>query len=226
MRLSESEHRGVFTVFHAVFIIIFRLIKFVRPFQESKLFAYLLTVLISMVPAQRTVPLINHILSILLAVAVVHLALYLAGSKVGFMGAVQLAVLIGLLFLHTPLAIVHLKYTVFLAVLVCTVAFQLVVFILSILAVVKTVPKFSLYISRVITVYDAVVSVQGFFCFQVTKKNTSVTHIDSRYLLNRILLLCLYHNRQKHQKRNQCHTFLHSSFFQNPTLFIHNYYFL
>lgn len=102
MRLPESEHRGVFTVFHAVFIIIFRLIKFVRPFQESKLFAYLLTVFISMVPAQRTVPLINHILSILLAVAVVHLTLYLAGSKVGFMGAVQLAVLIGLLFLHTP----------------------------------------------------------------------------------------------------------------------------
>ena len=108
MRLPESEHRGVFTVFHAVFIIIFRLIKFVRPFQESKLFAYLLTDLISMVSAQRTVPLINNILSILLAVAVVHLALYLAGSKVGFMGAVQLAVLIGLLFLHTPLTLVYL----------------------------------------------------------------------------------------------------------------------
>ena len=95
------------------------------------------------------------------------------------MRTVQFPVFIRLLFFQSPLIGVHLEDTVFASLFISTLTYQFVVFMLFILTIVKAFFKVSQDIGRMITVYDTVLTIQGFISLQVPEQDAAVSHIYS-----------------------------------------------
>ena len=144
-----------------------------------------------MFPAQRTVKLVVHVLSVLLSsfVEAFHFQFPVCVERA--VGTVQFAGFVGFLFRHPAFVVIFPEGSVLPTLLVGALGFQLVVDVFFVIAIEKTVLETGKDIGGMVAVDNAVLSVKRLVARNFPVENTAVFQVYACNTIYRLLFLCM-----------------------------------